>query len=77
MFLDIDNKYNVIANVLFKYEDISFNPFKDEPSNIVRNYDLESKIKQNLANTGFEYDKVKDTLVLKSEEKFIIFLLKV
>ena len=75
VYIDSDKNKNIIANVIFCYEDTEFNPFTDNP-NIQRDVIKEANILNHFRQTGFKFDKNRGLLVLTDEEKIYDFLVK-
>ncbi len=75
VYLDIDEKSNIIANIKFCYLDFEFNPF-DEKINITRNRNkvAESNVMSVFKTYNFLLDKEKKYIFLHSEDDIYRFL---
>ena len=73
IYLNLDKYGNIIANIKFCYENMEFNPFKENPD-IQRNVIKEAKILNDFRKTGFLYYKKSGYLILTDEEKIYKFL---
>ncbi len=73
IYLDSDKYGNIIVNIKFCYENMEFNPFKENPD-IQRNVIKEANILNDFRKGGFLYDKKRGYLVLTDEEKIYKFL---
>lgn len=74
IFLDYTKSNFVTANVVFKYDEVEFNPFDAEPTDVSRNAIAESKALDLLKNCGFMLDMNKKELILTEEERIYDFI---
>ncbi len=74
IFLDYTKSDFVTANVVFKYDEVEFNPFDAEPTDVSRNAIAESKALDLLKNCGFMLDMNKKELILTEEERIYDFI---
>ena len=76
LFLDYDNRNNILADVRFIYDDNEFNPLnpKEGKNLISRNMIQESKLLNMLLNSGFLINKNDNKLILLNEADIYNFL---
>ena len=76
LFLDLNSKNYVIAEIKFQYQNIEFNPLLEEPKNIKRNILKESMFLNKLRKTGFLYDSKSKQFVLNDDDIIYQFITK-
>ena len=75
VYLDLDEKGNIVADVNFCYQDQIINPFKNEENNVVnRNRLQEQKALQLINNNKFNLDKTTGKVYISREEDIYDFM---
>ena len=74
LFLDLNSKNYVIAEIKFKYGDTEFNPLLEDPTNMKRNILKESMFLNKLRKTGFLYDAKNKHFVLNNDDIIYQFI---
>ena len=76
IYLDYDENSNIVADVKFCYDDIEFNPLKQEKTDFARDIFKENEIIEMFIKSGFLLDSANFKLVLVKEEDIYNFLTK-
>lgn len=75
VYLDMNERNFITADIKFGYKDLEFNPLKEDKNiNIPRDIVKETKTLETFIQTGFMLDKENGRLVLTDDEKIYNFL---
>ncbi len=74
VYLDINDKNYILADIKFVYGEKEFNPLLEQKEEIARDIAKENEVLDIFINTGFMLDKENARLVLVEEEKIYQFL---
>ncbi len=76
VYLDYNQRKQIICDLKFCYDDTAINPFNDKNIDIARNVLEENKVLNTFINSGFMLDEKKCRLVLVNDEEIYNFLSK-
>jgi len=74
VYLDVDSKNYINAEIKFIYDEFEFSPFDDVQEDFPRNIVEESKALDMFSYAGFMFDSKNNKLILANEEKIYDFL---
>jgi len=74
VYLDINEKQYITANIEFVYGDVEFNPLINQDNEVARDIYKENEVLDIFINTGFMLDKQNARLILAKKEDIYNFL---